>query len=54
VLRLMTDGKNNREIAERLFISRRTAAAHVSSILRKLEASSRVEAVSEAYRRGLV
>jgi DNA-binding CsgD family transcriptional regulator len=54
VLGLVVEGKNNPDIAEQLFISRRTAAAHVSSILRKLGASSRVEAVSEAYRRGLV
>jgi DNA-binding CsgD family transcriptional regulator len=52
VLRLMADGRSNPEIAERLFISRRTAAAHVSNILRKIKASSRVEAVSEAHRRG--
>jgi DNA-binding CsgD family transcriptional regulator len=54
VLRLMVDGRSNTEIAERLFISRRTAAAHVSNILRKLDASSRVEAVTEAHRRGVV
>ena len=54
VLRLMVEGMSNPEIAEQLFISRRTAAAHVSNIMRKLEASSRVEAVSEAYRRKVV
>jgi DNA-binding CsgD family transcriptional regulator len=54
VLRLMVDGKNNPEIADTLFITRRTAAAHVSGIMRKLSAASRVEAVSEAHRRGLV
>lgn len=54
VLRLVVIGKSNPDIAETLFISRRTAAAHVSSILRKLDATSRVEAVSEAHRRAIV
>jgi DNA-binding CsgD family transcriptional regulator len=54
VLRLVAVGKSNPDIAEALFISRRTAAAHVSNILRKLDASSRVEAVSEAHRRAIV
>jgi DNA-binding CsgD family transcriptional regulator len=54
VLRLMVDGRSNPEIAETLYISRRTAAAHVSNIMRKMDASSRVEAVSEAHRRGVV
>jgi DNA-binding CsgD family transcriptional regulator len=54
VLRLVAIGKSNPDIAESLFISRRTAAAHVSNILRKLGASSRVEAVSEAHRRAIV
>jgi DNA-binding CsgD family transcriptional regulator len=54
VLRLMADGKSNPDIAEVLFISRRTAAAHVSNILRKIHVKSRVEAVSEAHRRGYV
>jgi DNA-binding CsgD family transcriptional regulator len=54
VLRLVVGGKSNPEIASILFISRRTAAAHVSSILRKMKASSRVEVVSEALRRGYV
>jgi len=54
VLRLVVMGKSNPEIADTLFISRRTAAAHVSSILRKLDATSRVEAVSEAHRRAIV
>ena len=54
VLRLVASGKSNPDIAETLFISRRTAAAHVSNILRKLDATSRVEAVSEAHRRAIV
>ena len=54
VLRLVAIGKSNLDIAETLFISRRTATAHVSNILRKLDATSRVEAVSEAHRRAIV
>jgi DNA-binding CsgD family transcriptional regulator len=54
VIRLMVAGKSNPEIGEVLYIGRRTAATHVSNILRKLEVSSRAEAVSEAHRRGLV
>ena len=54
VLRLVARGKSNPDIAEILFISRRTAAAHVSNILKKLDATSRVEAVSEAHRRAIV
>jgi DNA-binding CsgD family transcriptional regulator len=54
VLRLVAIGKSNPDIAKTLYISRRTAAAHVSNILRKLDATSRVEAVSKAHRRAIV
>lgn len=54
VLRLIVDGKSNPDIAEILSVSRHTARAHVSNILRKLDASSRAEAVSTAHRRGVV
>jgi DNA-binding CsgD family transcriptional regulator len=54
VLRLVIDGKSNRAIGDALCISRHTATAHVSHILRKLNATTRVEAVLEAQRRGLV
>ncbi len=54
VLRLMVDGKSNPDIAEILSVSRHTARSHVSNILRKLDASSRAEAVSTAHRRGVV
>jgi len=54
VFALVAIGKSNPDIAKALFISRRTAAAHVSNILRKLDATSRVEAVSEAHRRAIV
>lgn len=54
VLRLLAEGKKNAEIAEELYISLSTAEAHVTSILGKLGARSRTEAVGIAVRRGLV
>jgi ATP/maltotriose-dependent transcriptional regulator MalT len=50
VLRLVAGGQSNREIAAELFISAKTASVHVSNILAKLGASSRVEAAATAYR----
>jgi DNA-binding CsgD family transcriptional regulator len=41
VAALVRDGMTNREIAERLFISERTAEAHVAGIMRKLGVGSR-------------
>ncbi len=48
VLRLLKEGLQNKEIAERLFISAKTVDHHISSILLKLEVKSRVKAVNEA------
>lgn len=54
VLALMVEGKSNPDIAEELVISRSTVKFHVSSILSKLGASSRTEAVSKALQEKLV
>jgi NarL family two-component system response regulator LiaR len=54
VLALMADGLNNQQIAERLVLSVSTAKFHVSSILSKLGAASRTEAVSIALKNHLV
>jgi DNA-binding CsgD family transcriptional regulator len=54
VLGLITEGLTNRQIAERLFIARKTAAVHVSNILAKTGLSTRTEAATWALREGLV
>nr|WP_298098218.1 AAA family ATPase [uncultured Shinella sp.] len=50
VLRLIAAGRSNREIADNLFISSKTASVHVSNILSKLSVSSRGAAAAVAYR----
>jgi DNA-binding NarL/FixJ family response regulator len=54
VLVLLAEGLNNREIADRLFISPATAKTHVSRILLKLDARDRAQLVVIAYHSGLV
>jgi DNA-binding CsgD family transcriptional regulator len=54
VLRLLGQGKTNPEIAAALFISPRTAGVHVTHILRKLDATTRVQAATIAERAGLL
>jgi DNA-binding NarL/FixJ family response regulator len=54
VLNLIAEGHSNKLIAHSLGISEHTVKTHVASILAKLDAGSRTEAVSQAIRRGLV
>ncbi len=54
VLRLLVDGKSDKEIGEALFISHRTAMTHVLNILNKLGVNSRTAAASQALRQGFV
>ena len=54
VLELVAAGYGNAQIAEQLFLSRRTVDHYISALLRKLGAGSRVEAVAAARQLGLL
>jgi DNA-binding NarL/FixJ family response regulator/tetratricopeptide (TPR) repeat protein len=54
VLALVARGLTNRDVGKALFVTEKTASAHVSSILSKLSVRSRVEAAAAAHRLGLV
>lgn len=53
VLALIAQGRTNREIGDRLFISQKTVGVHVGNILAKLGVSGRVEAAAVSIRLGL-
>jgi DNA-binding CsgD family transcriptional regulator/tetratricopeptide (TPR) repeat protein len=53
VIRLVAAGRSNQQIADTLFITRKTASVHVSNILGKLGVANRVEAAAIAQRLGL-
>jgi NarL family two-component system response regulator LiaR len=54
VLNLVVQGQSNRQIADGMFVSVATVKAHVSSILSKLQLSSRAEAIAYAIRHKIV
>lgn len=54
VLTLLAEGVSNKTIAQRLGISVHTAKFHVSSLLDKLDAIGRTDAVAHAARRGVI
>jgi DNA-binding NarL/FixJ family response regulator len=54
ILKLITEGYSNNEIANQLFVSINTTKAHVASILQKLEVDDRLQAALKALKEGLV
>ena len=54
VLKMAAQGFSNRDIADKLFLSRRTVQAHLANIFHKLDVGSRTEAVIKALRSGWV
>ena len=54
VIRLLAAGYSNQQIADALFLTRKTASVHVSNILGKLGVENRVQAAAIAQRLGLV
>ncbi len=54
ILELLSDGYENRQIAEILFVSTHTIKAYISAILKKLKAKNRTQAVCIAMRLGII
>ncbi|MGR5861893.1 response regulator transcription factor [Bacillus pacificus] len=54
VLKVLSTGAKNKEIAERLCISISTVKTHIINIYAKLEVSNRVEAINKATEKGLI
>jgi len=53
-LLLIADGKNNREIADNLFISEKTVKNHVSNIFKKIDVVDRTQAAVYAFKNKIV
>ncbi|MDX1931764.1 MAG: response regulator transcription factor [Capsulimonadales bacterium] len=54
VLTLVIEGKSSKEVADLLFVSKRTVDFHLANIYEKLDVTNRVQAFREATRRGLI
>ena len=54
VLQLIADGRGNREIGHRLYLTEETVKTHVRHLLAKLEARNRAHATAAGLRRGLI
>ena len=53
ILKYITDGYDNQDIAQKLYISIHTVKAHVSMIIKKLNAKNRTHAACQAVRFGI-
>ena len=54
ILRALVDGQSNKQIAGQFWLSEQTIKYHLTNIYRKLQVSSRTEAVRQAYEYGLI
>ncbi len=54
VLTLVIEGKSSKQVAEHIYISKRTVDYHLANIYKKLDVSNRVQAFREATRRNLL
>jgi DNA-binding CsgD family transcriptional regulator len=54
VLVLVIEGKSSKEVADQLFVSKRTVDFHLANIYSKLSVTNRLQAFREATRRGLI
>jgi DNA-binding NarL/FixJ family response regulator len=54
ILKLAAKGMSNQDIADQLYLSRRTVQAHLANIFRKMDVGSRTEAVLQALRKGWI
>jgi DNA-binding NarL/FixJ family response regulator len=54
ILRALSEGMSNKEIARRFWLAEQTIKFHLTNIYRKLDVTTRTEAVNAAYRRGLL
>ncbi len=54
LLRMLADGADTQDIAKTLYLSERTVKRKIQDVLTKLEATSRAQAVAEAFKRGLL
>ena len=54
VLGLIVEGRSSKEVADQLFVSKRTVDFHLANVYQKLGVSNRLQAFREATRRGLL
>ena len=54
IIQLLAQGMRDREIAHKLFISDRTVKFHINNAVNKLNAKTRIQAIYQAYSRGLL
>ena len=54
VLTLVIEGKSSKEVADQLYVSKRTVDFHLANIYQKLRVNNRVQAFREATRRNLI